>query len=238
MTQTDFFLKNKQAQVVGSFGSAADLKNTTFETAKSACDLAEIRLDLLLTSADALPSMDWSHLAGLPLLFTARRREEGGALFLSAEKRCEMLRRVLSSAACLDIEVASIPEMGALIGELKQRGIPWIASFHDFKKLPPNAALEHALTQAKSSGAAAFKVAAQLASPADMARLAEFQLADHGILVSSMGMGPLAPVSRLLCAQAGSVLNYGFLGNTTTAPGQWDSVLLKLAISRLVSIAG
>jgi 3-dehydroquinate dehydratase-1 len=48
-----------------------------------------------------------------------------------------------------------------------------------------------------------------------------------------MGMGVLAPVSRLLCAQCGSVLNYGFLGETPTAPGQWDSALLKQAISRL-----
>ena len=59
--------------------------------------------------------------------------------------------------------------------------------------------------------------------PADLARLADFQLADHGIPVATMGMGPLAPVSRLLCAQCGSVLNYGYLGKTPTAPGQWDA---------------
>ena len=78
-----------------------------------------------------------------------------------------------------------------------------------------------------------FKVAAKLTSPAEMARLAEFQLADHGLAVSTMGMGPLAPVSRLLCAQCGSHFNYGYLGNTATAPGQWDGFLLKTAISRL-----
>jgi 3-dehydroquinate dehydratase-1 len=53
-----------------------------------------------------------------------------------------------------------------------------------------------------------------------------------------MGMGPLAPVSRLLCAQCGSVLNYGFLGETATAPGQWDSALLKTAIARLAPFPG
>ena len=40
------------------------------------------------------------------------------------------------------------------------------------------------------------KVAAMLRSPAEMARLAEFQLANHGIAVATMGMGILAPVSR------------------------------------------
>jgi 3-dehydroquinate dehydratase-1 len=66
-----------------------------------------------------------------------------------------------------------------------------------------------------------------------VARLAEFQLADHGIAVATMGMGALAPVSRLLCAQSGSLLNYGYIGQTSTAPGQWDSLRLKQAIASL-----
>ena len=82
-------------------------------------------------------------------------------------------------------------------------------------------------------GPRVFKVAAMLHQPADLARLADFQLADHGLPVATMGMGPLAPVSRLLCAQCGSVLNYGYLGETPTAPGQWDAALLKQAIARL-----
>jgi 3-dehydroquinate dehydratase-1 len=75
-----------------------------------------------------------------------------------------------------------------------------------------------------------------LESPADLARLAEFQLEDHGLPVATMGMGPLAPVSRLLCAQCGSVFNYGFVGKTATAPGQWESALLKRAISKLLPL--
>jgi 3-dehydroquinate dehydratase I len=51
-----------------------------------------------------------------------------------------------------------------------------------------------------------------------------------------VGMGPLAAVSRLLCAQCGSVLNYGYLGETPTAPGQWDAASLKAAIGRLVPL--
>ena len=77
-----------------------------------------------------------------------------------------------------------------------------------------------------------------LDGPADLARLAEFQLAPHGIPVATMGMGPLAPVSRLLCAQCGSALNYGFLGQTTTAPGQWDAATLRHNIARLAPFPG
>lgn len=144
-----------------------------------------------------------------------------------------LLRVSVEQASLIDVEVASIQEMGDVLGELADRRIPWIASYHNFDQLPPTADLVRAARQALDAGAAVFKAAAKLTSLSDMTRLAEFQLADHGIPVSTMGMGPLAPVSRLLCAQCGSVLNYGYLGDTATAPGQWDSTLLKTAISRL-----
>ena len=47
-----------------------------------------------------------------------------------------------------------------------------------------------------------------------------------------MGMGPLAPASRLLAAQLGSVLNYGYLGSEPTAPGQWSARFLKEAVNQ------
>lgn len=234
MSQAKFLLDWGRPGVVGSFGSSLDLRDAAASAVREHCDIAEIRLDLLRAEGGEIESSRWARLAGIPLLFTARRIEEGGALALAPAARMDLLRIALDQAAWIDIEVASIHETGDLLRELAAREIPWIASFHDFNKLPGSAALEHAAARAKDAGAAVFKAAAKLDSPADLARLAEFQLADHGIPVSTMGMGPLAPVSRLLCAQCGSVLNYGYLGNTATAPGQWDSASLKSAISRLV----
>lgn len=201
-----------------------------------ACDLVEIRLDSLHAQAPKSNSQPWDLLTNFPLLFTARRIEEGGALALSPDERSQLLANVLHQASAVDVEVASIDEMSGLLEQLKERKIAWVASYHDFEKLPPCRVLENAAEIARNAGATIFKAAARLHSPADLARLAEFQLADHGLPVSTMGMGPLAPVSRLLCAQCGSVLNYGYLGNTPTAPGQWDSTFLKQAISRLVPI--
>lgn len=229
---------NRQARVVGSFGSLQDLQKSSAVGVREACDLAEIRLDLLSSDDGRIEGVPWSHLAEVPLLFTARRMEEGGALPLTAEIRMNLLRDTLDHAAWIDVEVASMLGMEELLAELAGRRIPWIASYHDFHRLPPTADLEQAAQRAKDAGASVFKAAAKLHSPADLARLAEFQLADHGLPVSTMGMGPLAPVSRLLCAQCGSVLNYGFLGETATAPGQWDSALLKTAISRLAPFPG
>lgn len=234
MAHVNFLLEDPQPWVVGSLGSSLDLREASASEVRQSCDIAEIRLDLLHAEGTDTDPARWSHLSEIPLLFTARRIEEGGALAIGPDARIALLRGALDQAAWIDIEVASIHEMGALLKELAERQIPWIASYHDFHRLPATAALEDAARQAKDAGAAVFKAAARLASPADLARLADFQLADHGIPVATMGMGPLAPVSRLLCAQSGSVLNYGYLGTTATAPGQWDSGLLKTAISRLV----
>jgi 3-dehydroquinate dehydratase len=47
-----------------------------------------------------------------------------------------------------------------------------------------------------------------------------------------MGMGAYGKVSRLVLAQAGSCLNYGYLG-TANASGQWPVSVLKARIAEL-----
>lgn len=234
MTQVQFPVTDGQPMVVGSFGSREDLAAADPSAIRNCCDLVEIRLDLILTGTGGAEPAPWHHLQGLPLLFTARRPEEGGARALNAAERMDLLSVALEQAACIDLEVASIEEMRGLLQNLERRNLPWIASFHDFEKLPDARVLADAAQRALAAGARVFKVAARLQQPADLARLAEFQLADHGLPVATMGMGPLAAVSRLLCAQCGSALNYGFLGQSATAPGQWPAALLQESIARLM----
>jgi 3-dehydroquinate dehydratase I len=235
MERMNFLLELGIPKVVGSFGSSADLENACLTTVLNSCDIVEIRLDHLAAEGIPITPALWLKLDEIPLLFTARRTEEGGALPLPAAARIALIQSVLGDADWIDIEVASIGEAGGLLIELADKQIPWIASYHDFEKLPNDAVLREAAGLAKAAGAAMFKLAAKLTSPADVARLAEFQLADHDLPVSTMGMGPLGPVSRLLCAQCGSHFNYGYLGNIATAPGQWDGLLLKTAIARLAT---
>jgi 3-dehydroquinate dehydratase-1 len=49
-----------------------------------------------------------------------------------------------------------------------------------------------------------------------------------------MAMGRFGKVSRLLFAQAGSVLNYGYLA-TANAPGQWPAARLRELFAELAS---
>jgi 3-dehydroquinate dehydratase-1 len=233
MRPARILLKNGSPMVVGSFGDAATLRVASAEGTFGRCDLAEIRLDLLVAAGASAEADAWQHLRGHPLLFTARRADEGGAGMLDAAHRADLLRGALDDASLIDVEVASLTEMRELLDEADGRGIPWIASFHDFTELPSDDLLREAVRRAKDAGAAAFKVAAMLRDTAELSRLVAFQLADHGMAVATMGMGALAPASRILCAQAGSVLNYGYLGTTPTAPGQWECGLLKSIIPHL-----
>lgn len=221
-------LSRTQPLVVGSAADAQDLLSCGDKGLQAVCDIVEVRLDLL----DRPAERPWQHLTSLPLLFTARRTEEGGARGLSAHQRMELLRAVIHEAALIDVEVASITEMRPLLDELKQSRIPWIASFHDFQKLPDNAVMREAAATALDAGAQAFKLAAQLGNEDELERLIEFQKKDHGLPTATMGMGTLAAQSRVRCAQAGSVLNYGYLGDTPTAPGQMSAAQLKAAINQ------
>ncbi|HEY8962171.1 MAG TPA: type I 3-dehydroquinate dehydratase [Luteolibacter sp.] len=218
---------------VGSFGEIPALLGALPGPVRSACDVVEIRLDLLVADGFEPNRRLWCHLEGIPLLFTARRKEEGGALASTAAQRAAWLASCLDDAAAVDIEVASLGEMEATVETLAARGIPLIASFHDFHGMPFPEELMERLQTARQAGAAVFKAAAKLHSPDELAALGNFQREDHGISKALMGMGPLAPVSRLMCAQYGSVLNYGYLGQTPTAPGQWSAARLKDAIGAL-----
>jgi 3-dehydroquinate dehydratase-1 len=221
---------------VGSFGDAAGLQSAVAGPVRSACDVVEIRLDVLVAEGLTPGRRLWAHLEGIPLLFTARRQEEGGALSSTAAQRAGWLNACLDDAWAVDLEVASLDEMGGTRGALAERQIPLIASSHNFQALPGPEDLSRQLQTARAAGAAVFKAAAKLRTAAELANLANFQLANHGIPKALMGMGTLAPVSRLLCAQCGSVLNYGYLGRTPTAPGQWSAARLKDAIAALARL--
>ncbi len=216
---------------MGSIGSAKALASLDETGLRDACDLVEIRLDLL--DAATVAARPWQRFGGLPLLFTARSESEGGAPGLDTDERIRRLRAALDDAAVIDVELASATSMQPLIDELGERGIPWLASFHDFHGTPAVDELESRCQAARHGGAAGFKAAVELGWRTDqLGPLALFLSRSGDFPVSLMGMGPLAPASRLLFAQLGSVLNYGYLGDTPTAPGQWSARQLKEAIER------
>lgn len=234
MLRNTFNFSNSAPLIVGSIGDQETLANSTPESLRKECDIAEIRLDLFYECVFHLGREFWQHLLPFPLLFTARCKVEGSPFDLDLSTRIKLLRMAMPDASLIDIEVITLQKVGDFLQEVEKAKIPWLASYHDFEKLTSEQTLHTNLLAAKNAGAHMFKVAAHLDSVESLAELANFQAKQDSLPISSMGMGILAPVSRLLCAQAGSVLNYGYIGKSPTAPGQWSAKQLKDAIQSLL----
>lgn len=225
-------LSSHRPLVVGSFGGMADLIDCAPGLADAVCDVVEIRLDVLCRDGWQLSQKPWAHLSGKPLLFTARCQSEGGVMPLEAAARAAMIAAVCEEAAAVDVEIASMHEMRETLALLAEKSIPWIASSHHFDRLPSISLWRELRERARAGGASVAKFAATLHDAAEMEVLESFQSEPAEICVSTMGMGELAPASRVRCALAGSVLNYGYIGQAPTAPGQWPAATLRAAIHK------
>lgn len=194
------------------------------------CDVVELR-------ADGLPAdTDWAALAQMhcccPVLVTVRHESEGGLRPMSKEERLRIARTLLPLAAALDWEIALLPEALELVAEAHAAGVPIIASAHDFKKTPTLESMLEKEQTARALGADVAKFAFRLHSAEDMMTGVELLRRASGT-TTAMGMGSLGAVSRLLYAQHGACLVYGYLGDTPTAPGQWSAAHCRQSLDAL-----
>ena len=192
-------------------------------------DIFEYRLDDLVDQeAEVLSILNECE---TPSLVTVRRPDEGGANELSNEKRLEMYRNSLSLANLIDVEVASLRSVS--FQSLCQEAAV-VASFHDFEKFPGIGVIEDTIDTAYELGAQVAKVAVVLDSMEDLfalVKVVEYHRSECRF-ISAMGMGPLGRLSRLVLAQAGSCLNYGYL-RIANAPGQWSAKELSDLLAKL-----
>lgn len=211
--------------VIGSVATAEQWQS--LNTAAAACDVVELRLDGFVPSEAELAACP------KPLLLTPRCAEEGGlrADFPTAE-RAALALRLLPYAAALDWEIAHLAEVPELVAAAHAAGVPIVASAHNFERTPAADTCRELETRARALGADVVKFAFRLNSYEDM-QLGVDLLRSAAGPMAVMGMGALGATSRLVYAQHGSALIYGYLGNTPTAPGQWSAELCKKAISYL-----
>ena len=118
------------------------------------------------------------------------------------------------------------------MAEAHAAGVPVIASAHDFEKTPTLESLLEKEQAARALGADVAKFAFRLHCAEDMMTGVQLMRRASGT-TTAMGMGPLGAVSRLLYAQHGACLVYGYLGDTPTAPGQWSAALCRQSLDRL-----
>lgn len=197
---------------------------------EAACDVIELRLDTLKTpAADVRAALVGS---ATPILLTARHPAEGGQGSVDAAGRIALIEPLLDLAALVDIELRSAMEMRPLVLKAQGMGVRVVGSFHDFQATPGEEVLRGAINFAQPAGLDAVKLATFLNGTADLTRLITLTAEVHRLRLSSMGMGPLGRVSRLVLAKCGSLLNYGYLGEAN-APGQWPAHHLKELLAEL-----
>ncbi|MEI8106468.1 MAG: type I 3-dehydroquinate dehydratase [Verrucomicrobiota bacterium] len=195
-------------------------------------DFLEIRLDSF--ASDLRPLIRAIPKLPLPLIFTARHPSEGGAGTLLAKDRRSLFAQFIPVATFIDIELRSIQQLESTITDAHSAGVGLILSDHHFASLPPPQRIEKLFQSGQSSGATICKLAARTDHPSAVAKLLALFCKKTPLPLSVMGMGVFGKVSRLLLAQAGSVLNYGYL-DQPNAPGQWPAILLKQRIAELHS---
>ena len=203
--------------VVGIVDSPAAL-SAALKLAPGCVDFLEWRADCLLSHARISASR-------FPWILTVRHPLEGGKGGLSVARRRDIFAALLGSADLVDIELRSFAPLGKIIASARNRKIRVVASFHDFQKTPAAAKLRDLAARARDEGVDIFKLATRTESPADVRRLLDlFQSCP--LPLSVMGMGRLGLGSRLLFAECGSALNYGWLHRPNVS-GQWSAVELK-----------
>jgi 3-dehydroquinate dehydratase I len=217
-------------QAVGSVVDVATLRRLPDMHLPALCDIVEFRLDAWPEHAEE--GLARARLADVPVLATVRRHDEGGQEELPAVERLRLLRMFLPVARLVDIEMASLGEMPGLVPEALAAGVIVIASHHDFSGTPSLEALRKMRDTSLAAGADMVKFATTLHGAADIATLAALLEEPGHPPLSIMGMGVLGRISRLLFAQLGSILNYGWL-DRPTVPGQWPAARLRDLIREL-----
>jgi 3-dehydroquinate dehydratase I len=224
-------LLSPQPLVVGAVSTASVLEGLSQISLTAAeCDILELRLDSIQLPLEELHE----HAAKLtlPCLITARHSEEGGHGGLSIEARSALLEAHLDVATLMDVELRSAQDFLPIIRKAQAKGIGVIGSFHDFSSTPSEEVLQGAVDFGLQYKFDAVKIATMLQSPTDLAKLISLLAKEHRVPLSIMGMGYLGRTSRITLAKCGSILNYGYLGESN-APGQWPARRLKELLGEL-----
>lgn len=188
-------------------------------------DMVEIRLDALSQSASpALISSMISH-TRLPIIFTCRRQDEGGAFPGDEAQRLECLwHAVDAGAAFIDVELRSDEIMrDRLIQHAESSGCKVIISWHDFHETPSDTELRAVLEQQKQAGAHIAKVVTMAREQSDILRLFSiyYAAAELAMPLIAFCMGKAGKISRVACLAMGSYLSFASPDTgLETAPGQ------------------
>ena len=180
--------------------------------AEQGAELVEMRVDYIGRAIDLSRLLKDKP---TPIVFTARRREDGGRWLKSEEERLVLLRSAIASGVdYIDLEAdvaAQIPRYG---------NTKRIISYHDFDETPDN--LEDLHKAMAEEDADIVKIATMANRFNDNMRMIEL-VRNAKVPTIGICMGELGMITRLLADRLGSPFTYAtFSEGRKMAPGQLD----------------
>lgn len=140
----------------------------------------------------------------MPVIFTLRSRDEGGASTLFDEERQLIASSLLSHMDVLDVQTEDA-HAGRMVAEAKEKGVFTIASQHFLDGMPPNEMFEIAIRAGQQTEADMVKIACQLNDVGGLNRLGRYMLSVSRRGYMFMGMGEAyGAQSRLVAIGAGT----------------------------------
>ena len=184
--------------------------------------MAELRLDLL-DPEEQLKAASFPEQAGIPLILTMRRKEDGGRCTLSEKER----RQILLSALDGDFSYIDIEEdikRNEVEDKAREKGVRIIRSFHDFSGIPDDIYSRIYRLSERGDIAKAAVTPHTIQDLLTLFRISE-ELKDVPKII--IGMGDWGIPIRILYRKAGSLLTFACSGEAV-APGQVSAKDLKL----------
>lgn len=173
----------------------------------------------------------------LPILFTIRTRNEGGA-FDGTMEEYQRLSLAAAASGCADLVDVEFGDgvMAQHIQQIQRYGVKVVASSHDFHQTPPKEALIARLCAMQRAGADIVKIAVMPNSPQDVLTLMsaseEFNRLYAKCPLITISMGALGSISRVCGAVSGTDMTFGAAG-IASAPGQLQAKELRSILASL-----
>ncbi len=216
-------------------GTREQILRAAGEIGRSRADLLEWRADCYEDGMDRKKVQDLllsirRTVGEMPILFTFRTRQEGGAGLYELSPRDYLWLNYYAletgAADLVDVELgAGESAMRTLAGEAHSLGRHIIGSHHNFQQTPQTSRMRDALLTMDGWGADILKLAVMPRDETDVERLrtaGREASVRTGRPVIAISMGELGRISRTQAASFGSAVTFGCLGRAS-APGQVDA---------------
>lgn len=200
--------------------------NTCKEILKS-IDLAELRLDLLKFSTQQV-----REIFAVPTRLIATLRP--GAVSEDQRKQ-RLIAAIEAGAAYVDIEIESDAAFKhAIITAARENNCKVIVSYHDYDETPVSHLLNKLVRRCCYEGGDIAKIACQVNSEADAARILSLYDSKVAKSIIALGMGPKGRITRIAAPLLGAPFTYAALSEgSETAPGQMGQETLQTIIEKI-----